>query len=150
VKSIQIIPIGFVQRESREENDKDRSFISRIIINKDLNDALDGINDFSHIYIILWMDKIKDNDYLHHPGKVKDSKPLGIFATRSPIHPNPFGLTLVKLMKREKNMLWVEGLDALDNTPILDIKPYPDWQHGMCIVVTDFKIPTWLKKEQKA
>lgn len=147
---IQINPIGFIKRQSKEENDKDRNLISKLIINKDLSDALDGIDDFSHIYVIFWMDKVKDTSYLHHPGKTHDSKPVGIFATRAPIHPNPIGLTLVKLIKREENILWVEGIDAYDNTPILDIKPYPDWEHGVCIVVTDFKIPNWLNTKENS
>ncbi len=147
MKSIQINPIGLVERKSREENDKNRSLTSKLIIKKELTNALDGIEDFSHIYIIFWMDKVKDTSYLHHPSKTKGSKPVGIFATRAPIHPNPIGLTLVKLIKREENILWVEGLDAFDDTPVLDIKPYPDWEHGICIIVNDYKIPNWLKKE---
>ena len=143
---IRIKPIGLIKRQSKEEIDKDRSLISKLIINKELTDALDGLDDFSHIYVIFWMDKIKETNYLHHPGKINDSKPVGIFATRAPIHPNPIGLTLVKLIKREENILWVKGIDALDETPILDIKPYPDWEQGKTIIVTDFKIPNWLKK----
>lgn len=67
-----------------------------------------------------------------------------ILAARSPIHPNPIGLTLVDLVKREGHVLWVRGLDAYDGTPVLDIKPYPDWEHGRLLVVTDFRIPEWL------
>ena len=143
---IQIKPIGYVKRKSREENEKNRTIVSSIIINKELTDALDGIDDFSHIYIIFWIDKVKDTSFLHHPSKTVNSKPLGIFATRAPIHPNPFGLTIVKLIERVENILWVEGLDAYDDTPVLDIKPYPDWEHGTCIVVSDYNIPNWLKK----
>jgi tRNA-Thr(GGU) m(6)t(6)A37 methyltransferase TsaA len=145
---IQIKPIGFVKRKFPDENDKIRSLISKIIINEQLTKALDGIEDFSHIYVIFWMDKIKDTEYLHHPGKTQDAKPVGIFATRAPIHTNPIGLTIVELLKREDNVLWVKGIDALDNTPVLDIKPYPDWENGICIVVDDFRIPKWLKRNQ--
>ncbi|MEE9378300.1 MAG: tRNA (N6-threonylcarbamoyladenosine(37)-N6)-methyltransferase TrmO [Candidatus Lokiarchaeia archaeon] len=147
MNTIQINPIGYIERKSILENNKDRSLISKIIINESLTKALDGINDFSHIYIIFWIEKITDTSYLHHPGKTKDSKPVGIFATRAPIHPNPIGLTLVELIKHEANVLWVRGLDAYDGTPVLDIKPYPDWDHGKCIVVDDFRVPKWLKKK---
>ncbi|MFW9830136.1 MAG: tRNA (N6-threonylcarbamoyladenosine(37)-N6)-methyltransferase TrmO [Candidatus Thorarchaeota archaeon] len=143
---IQIEPIGYVERESPDEYNKDRSLISKIIIKKSISKALDGIEDFSHIYIIFWMDKIKDSGYLHHPGKTQGSKPLGLFATRAPIHLNPIGLTLVELMKRKENVLSVKGLDAYDNTPVLDIKPYPDWEYGKCIIIDDFRVPKWLKK----
>ncbi|UCC19292.1 MAG: tRNA (N6-threonylcarbamoyladenosine(37)-N6)-methyltransferase TrmO [Promethearchaeota archaeon] len=148
MKEFQIKPIGYVERRSVDEDDKDRSLISKIVIHESLTKALEGIEDFSHIYIIFWMDKIKDTSYLHHPGKKLDSKPVGIFATRAPIHPNPIGLTLVELIKRKKNVLWVKGLDAYDTTPVLDIKPYPDWERGICITINDFRIPKWLKKNQ--
>jgi len=143
---IQIKPIGFTERNSIDEDDKDRSLISKIVIDKELTKALDGIEDFSHIYIIFWMHQVKDTEYLHHPGKKHESKPVGIFATRAPIHPNPIGLTLVELITREANVLWVKGLDTFDGTPVLDIKPYPDWEHGICVVVEDYRIPKWLNK----
>lgn len=146
MNDIQIKAIGTVERISANEKNKDRRLISKIIINKELTKALDGIEDFSHIYVIFWMHQVKETKYLHHPSKLKELKPIGIFATRAPIHPNPIGLTLVELLKREVNVLSVRGLDAYDGTPVLDIKPYPDWEHGMCIVVDDFKIPKWLKK----
>jgi tRNA (Thr-GGU) A37 N-methylase len=52
---------------------------------------------------------------------------------------------LVELVKRRENVLWVRGLDAYEGTPVLDIKPYPDWEHEL-IVVTDFTVPEWLKR----
>ena len=146
MSKIQINPIGFVERQSPDENDKDRNLISKIIINKNLANALDGIEDFSHIYIIFWMDRVKPTGYLHFPSKNQDATPLGIFATRAPIHPNPIGLTLVELIKHEGNILWVRGLDALDNTPVLDIKPYPDWEHGVCLTIDEFQVPNWINK----
>jgi tRNA (Thr-GGU) A37 N-methylase len=74
---------------------------------------------------------------------------VGIFATRAPIRPNPVGLTLVKLVKRAENTLYVRQLDALDNTPVLVIKPYPDWEQGQFTVITDFKTPSWLAERTK-
>lgn len=68
---------------------------------------------------------------------------MGILAARSPIHPNPIGLTLVELVKKEENVLLVRGLDAYDGTPVLDIKPYPDWEQEL-LVVTEFRVPEWL------
>ena len=147
MSKIQINPIGFVERQTSDENSKDRNLISKIIINESLTDALDGIEDFSHIFIIFWMDRVKDTSHLHLPRRKEDTTPLGIFATRAPIHPNPIGLTLVELLERKINIIWVKGLDALDGTPVLDIKPYPDWEHGVCIKVDNFRIPRWLKKK---
>ena len=140
---IEMNPIGFVSRTSPTENERDRSFIARIILEEHLGPALDGIEEWSHIYVIFWLDKaissVESGFYRHSSG-------IGIFAARSPIHPNPIGLTLVELIKRDGNVLWVRGLDALHGTPVIDIKPYPDWERGKLIVVTDYKIPGWLKK----
>ena len=60
--------------------------------------------------------------------------------------PNPIGQTVVELVKRDKNTLWVRGLDALDDTPVLDVKPYPDWAYGRFKIVLDFKVPNWLRE----
>jgi len=98
--------------------------------------------------VLCWFDGV-DNDQrsvVHHPGKVDaaDETPLGIFATRAPIRPNPISLTLVE---REGNVLRVRGLDALDGTPVLDIKPYPDWENGRLVIPESYRIPAWLQQQ---
>jgi tRNA-Thr(GGU) m(6)t(6)A37 methyltransferase TsaA len=140
-KPIEMRAIGFVSRTSPEENERDRSLVSRIVFDEDLAPALDGIEEWSHIYVIFWLDKVvrAAEPALYHQGSR-----VGIFAARSPIHPNPVGLTLVELVRREGNVLWVRGLDAYEGTPVVDVKPYPDWEQGHCIVVTDFRVPGWL------
>jgi len=144
LKKIEISPIGFVKRTSSVEDVKDRSLVSKIVFRKDLAEALDGVEEFSHFFVIFWMHQIFDNEKVKvHPSGV------GIFATRAPVRPNPIGLTLVELVRREKSVLWVKGLDASDGTPVLDIKPYPDWERGRLIVVTDFRVPKWLEKINK-
>jgi tRNA-Thr(GGU) m(6)t(6)A37 methyltransferase TsaA len=144
---IELNPIGFVHRISADENTRDRSLISEVVLNNNLTKALDGIDERSHIYIIYWLNKVAPNEepFLHFPSTEPESPPLGILATRAPIRPNPIGLTLVELIKREKNVIYVRGLDAYDGTPVLDIKPYPDWERGRLIVVTDFRVPVWLR-----
>jgi tRNA-Thr(GGU) m(6)t(6)A37 methyltransferase TsaA len=143
VKRIEMRPVGFVSRTLANEDDRDRSLVAKVVLEEDLAPALDGIEEWSHVYVIFWLDRVaRDGEpVLHHP-----SDRVGVFAARSPIHPNPIGLTLVELVKREENVLWVRGLDAYDGTPVLDIKPYPDWEQGRCIVVTDFKVPGWLTR----
>ena len=146
-KDIHIRPIGYVERLSSEENDKNRSLVSKIIVEKEFAKGLDSIEEWSHVYVIFWMHKISAEDkILIHPGGGRN---VGIFATRAPVRPNPIGLTLVELVKRRENTLWVRGLDAFHGTPVLDIKPYPDWERGRLIVVTDFKVPMWLAKITK-
>ena len=143
---IELNPIGFVRRSSADGEVKDRRLVSEVVLNNNLTKALDGIDEWSHIYIIYWLNKVVPNEepILHFPSAEPESPPLGILATRAPIRPNPIGLTLVELIKREKNVIHVRGLDAYDGTPVLDIKPYPDWEHGRFIVVTDFRVPEWL------
>jgi tRNA-Thr(GGU) m(6)t(6)A37 methyltransferase TsaA len=138
---IELRPIGFVSRIAQGENDRDRSLVAKVVIDKALVPALDGIEEWSHIYVIFFLDRVRqlDKPLFHH------NSGTGIFAARSPIHPNPIGLTLVELIKREENTLWVRGLDAFDGTPVLDLKPYPDWE-GELLVVTDFRVPDWLTR----
>jgi tRNA-Thr(GGU) m(6)t(6)A37 methyltransferase TsaA len=134
--SIEIVPIGFVSKTS--DNDKDKS-ISKIVVKKEFAKALDGIEDFSHIHIIYWLHNVTSKRPLT---LTFENIPVGVFATRTPVHPNPLGLTLVELKTRKENVLWVKGLDADDGTPVLDIKPYPDWARKLT-VVTDFRVPQW-------
>jgi tRNA-Thr(GGU) m(6)t(6)A37 methyltransferase TsaA len=142
-RPIEMRAIGFVSRDSPFEDERDRQLVSRIIVDEDVEPALEGIAAWSHVYVIFWMGKAGQEDEvgLHHV-----RKGLGELATRSPIHPNPIGLTLVELVKREGRVLWVRGLDAYDGTPLLDIKPYPDWESGRTQVVTDFNVPAWLEE----
>jgi tRNA-Thr(GGU) m(6)t(6)A37 methyltransferase TsaA len=84
--------------------------------------GLTGIEGFSHLYVLWVFDRAGDFQLIGTPPT--DNRPHGVFATRSPRRPNPIGLTVVELLHREQSMLRVRGLDMLDKTPILDIKPY--------------------------
>ena len=145
---IEMSPIGFVRRTSPDEDVRDKTLFSEIVLVQDLARALDGIEGWSHIYVIYWLNRVPrpEEPIVHFPSRRKASPPLGILATRAPIHPNPIGLTLVELIRREENVLVVRGLDAYDGTPVLDIKPYPDWEQGQFIVVTDFRAPEWVRR----
>jgi len=146
-QKIEVNPIGFVKRSSSNENERDRSLVSRIVLENEFAKGLDGIEEWSHVYVIFWMHEISGKDkVLVHPGGGRN---VGIFATRTPIRPNPIGLTLVELVKHEENVLLVRGLDALNDTPVLDIKPYPDWENGKLLVVNNFRMPKWLAKITK-
>jgi tRNA-Thr(GGU) m(6)t(6)A37 methyltransferase TsaA len=140
-KMIEMKPIGFVSRTSTNENDRDKSLVAKVVFDEDLAPALDGIDEWSHIYVIFWLDKV---EHAAEPELRHQGSNVGVLAARSPIHPNPLGLTLVELINREGNVLWVRGLDAYDGTPVVDVKPYPDWEQGNFIVVTDFRVPGWL------
>lgn len=88
-------------------------------------DALNGIEDFSHLEIIFYFDKADKSKavYKYHPRGNKNWPEVGIFAQRKKDRPNSIGLTIAELIKREGNKIWVKNLDAIDGTPILDIKP---------------------------
>lgn len=144
LKKIEIRPIGFVRRTSFNEDVRDKSLVSKIVLRKDLSKALDGIEDFSRLFVIFWMHKLNtENIALQvHPSGRAELPLVGILATRGPLHPNPIGLTVAELEKREENVLWVRGLDAFDGTPVLDIKPYGcPWD-----VVVNFRAPKWFTK----
>ncbi|MFX0134912.1 MAG: tRNA (N6-threonylcarbamoyladenosine(37)-N6)-methyltransferase TrmO, partial [Candidatus Hodarchaeota archaeon] len=81
------------------------------------------IESFSHIILIYYFHKHKPNMPLIHPTRWGPEL-RGVFATRSPFHPNPIGLTVVELIEKDKNILKIRGCDAIDGTPLIDIKPY--------------------------
>lgn len=89
---------------------------------RDFEEGLLDIEGFSHLFV-LWVFDRSDRVELSGAPPT-DSRPHGVFATRSPYRPNPIGLTVVELLGREGNRLLVRGVDMLDRTPILDIKPY--------------------------
>ena len=84
--------------------------------------GLADIEGFSHLFVLWVFDRATDFDLLAHPPC--DDRSHGVFATRSPRRPNPIGLTVVELLGREGARLQVRGVDMLDNTPVLDLKPY--------------------------
>jgi tRNA-Thr(GGU) m(6)t(6)A37 methyltransferase TsaA len=85
-------------------------------------EGLLDIEGFSHLFVIWVFDRSEHFALVGTPPS--DDRPHGVFATRSPYRPNPIGLTVVELLRRDGNRLHVRGIDMLDGTPILDIKPY--------------------------
>ncbi|MGQ9551946.1 MAG: tRNA (N6-threonylcarbamoyladenosine(37)-N6)-methyltransferase TrmO [Candidatus Bathycorpusculaceae bacterium] len=141
MEKVELYPIGFVKTKSVGEEVKDRRNIAEIILREELADALDGIEEFSHLFIIFWMHKISSEERKKikvRPRGREEPPLLGVFATRSPNRPNPIGLTLVELLRMKGNVLTVRGLDAYDGTPILDIKPFDRWD-----MTQDARIPKW-------
>jgi len=88
----------------------------------DLEDGLADIEGFSHLFLVWVFHRAEGFDLRVTPPS--DDRPHGVFATRSPRRPNPLGLTVVELLGREGRVLRVRGVDMLDGTPVLDIKPY--------------------------
>ncbi|TET51386.1 MAG: tRNA (N6-threonylcarbamoyladenosine(37)-N6)-methyltransferase TrmO [Dehalococcoidia bacterium] len=96
--------------------------ISQIEVFKEFEEGLQDIEGFSHIIVIYWFHKSQGYQLLVRTPH--DDSLHGLFATRSPHRPCPLGLSVVELVAREKNILKVKGLEAVDGTPLLDIKPY--------------------------
>jgi len=84
--------------------------------------GLMDIEGFSHLFVLWTFDRSEGFELTGTPPS--DNRPHGVFATRSPFRPNPIGLTVVELLRRDGNQLHVRGVDMLESTPILDIKPY--------------------------
>src|SRR5208283_2385578 len=104
-----------------------KNIVSEVILEKRFTRALLGIEKYSHIYIIYFMHGIESVERLElrrHPRHRKDLAKVGVLSIREPVGPNPIGLTIVELLGRKGNVLKVKGLDALNESPVLDIKPY--------------------------
>ena len=137
-------PIGRVKTEAVGDEVKDKSIISQIIIRDELVEALVGVDGFSHLFVLFWLNQISSKKRMTlkvHPRGRVDLPLLGVFATRTNLRPNPIGLTLVELLKVEDNTLTVRGLDAFDGTPVLDIKPFDSWDNAEKARVPDW----WIK-----
>ena len=95
----------------------------QVMLLPDYEGGLDGLEDFSHVILLYFFHNAEPGyDLVVTP--YLDSEPHGLFATRYPRRPNPIGLSVVRLVRREGHVLHVDGIDVLDGTPLLDIKPY--------------------------
>ena len=95
----------------------------RLEIRPEFADGLMDIEGFSHLYVLWEFDRADGFDLIANP-PTDERRPHGVFSTRSPRRPNPIALTVVELLRRDGPILHVRGVDMLDHTPILDLKPY--------------------------
>ena len=125
--NIVLQPLAFVMNSRTDQSDDFwGSIISEIELAEGVPaDAFNGIEEFSHLEIIFYFDKADKAKavYRYHPRGNKNWPEVGIFAQRKKDRPNSLGLTVAELVKRDGNKIWVKYLDAIDGTPILDIKP---------------------------
>ncbi len=121
-------PIGFVSTPYRETSAIPKGLGTKheaegvLKILPEFEPGLLDIEGFSHLFVIWAFDRSQGFDLVGQPPA--DNRPHGVFATRSPRRPNPIAITVVELLRREGALLYVRGVDMLDGTPILDIKPY--------------------------
>jgi len=146
MKQIVLKPIGIVSNEVKEPKRGGwEEVTSEIVIDEEWEEHLEGLEEFSHIIVVFWMHKspigTRPPGKIHPRGRA-DLPLVGLFATRAPYRPNPIGVSVVKLLHRHDNVLTVQGLDAIDGTPVLDIKSY------MTPVdkPEDIRMPDWVSK----
>lgn len=119
--------------------------LSEIIITHGQTEILDEVEKYSHIIVLYWAHKVPANSRSLtkiHPMGRKDIPLKGIFATCSPARPNPILITVARLCEVKDNVLTVAGLDAIDGSPVLDIKPYVGEQFPH----EDVVIADWMKQ----
>ena len=135
--------VGKVRSSIREPELRDwDDVVSEIRVNRKWVRALKGLEDFSHIIVLFYLSRSKGISIRVHPKGRKDLPLVGMFATRSPHRPNPIAMTICRLLKRRGSRLTVKGLDAINGTPVIDIKPYiPDND-----LVKRARVPSWIKK----
>jgi len=140
-------PVGFVKTVAVGKEVRDKNVVSQIVFREELTEALEGVEEFSHLFVLFWLHEMSDEDrrvMKVRPRGRSDMPLLGIFATRTPHRPNPIGITRVKLLNVEGNVVTVQGLDAFDGTPVLDIKPFDSWD-----TTDDVRVPEWWMKLEK-
>ena len=140
---ITLKPIGMAKNKQSDHFGGWDKVVTDLIIDKKYLEALIGLKDYSNIVVIYWLSEVKTCELRHVPqGKIGKVPEVGIFACRCAQRPNPIGIATVKLMNIKGNTVTVKGLDAIDNTPILDIKPYtPQYD-----LVKNAEIPAWVNK----
>lgn len=138
--------IGYVQRPGEQDLDREAFYDpwaeTALEVLPRWVDALDGLEDYSHLVVIFWLDQARRARKAgrRHPEGREDLPEVGLFATRTPQRPNPIGISMPRLLRREGATLWVSGIDAWPGTPILDIKGYAprdDLRPGA-------SVPAWL------
>jgi tRNA-Thr(GGU) m(6)t(6)A37 methyltransferase TsaA len=133
-ESFQVVPIGVVENVNE---------LARVRIFPEFCDGLYRLNEFSHVIILYWFhkrDSEKERSVLRvMPKRHLARQEVGVFASRSPSRPNPVGLCVVRLVKIDGCVLVVDGLDAFEGSPVVDVKPYLP----RADFVSDVKVPEW-------
>jgi len=144
---IVLHPIGTVRNGRTETGDQDWGRIeSAIEVLPEFARALEGLEQWSHVLVVFFMDRdggaAPPDDWRRRPREREDMPLLGVFAQRGRMRPNTIGVTAVPLVRLEPGRLVVRALDAVDGTPVLDLKPYaPAFDR-----VDGARVPAWFEK----
>ncbi len=140
---IEMTPIGIVHNDVHQAVDTNWGKVtSSIHLDAELTAGLQGLEDWSHVIVLFLMHEgeyIADEHIVSRPAKRDDMPVVGVFAQRSRNRPNRIGISAVRVLGIEGNILRVKGLDAIDGTPVLDIKPYAPVYDG----ANDPLVPEW-------
>jgi len=141
---ITLKPIGRVRNSIRTKKREGwETVVSRIELCPKYAKALEGIEEYSHLMILFWLSRVpsaaRGKILKIHPRSRPDLPLVGLFATRTQYRPNPIGLTQVQLLGSKSNILTVKGLDALNGTPVIDIKPISPKTD----IKARFRVPGW-------
>lgn len=122
---VTFLPIGYVENEFDEPvpSEQIEAVESRIVLDPDLVEGLDDLKPGQQIMVIFHFHLSQDFDLLQHPRGDRERPKRGVFTLRSPHRPNPVGVTIVDLVAIDGSVLRVQGLDAINGTPVLDLKP---------------------------
>ena len=117
-----------------------RDIIADIVVQEELAAALTGIEEWSHLIVLFWMDQLAGSRprLTAHPRGRDDLPEVGVLSMRGRDRPNRIGLAVVELLRRRRNILTVRALDAYDGSPVLDIKPFDRYD-----AVTELRAPEW-------
>ncbi len=139
-RTLALKPIGVVRSDVKESvHGGWADVVSKLEIGDEFAGGLTGLEDYSHVTVVYWMDQVDSCTITHVPQGRTDVPEVGIFACRCPTRPNPIAISTAELVKIDGRVLTVRGLDALDGTPVIDVKPYtpqydlrekaktPDW-----------------------
>jgi tRNA (adenine37-N6)-methyltransferase len=142
-------PIGVVQSPVKEPVDENWGAVtSRILLEPEYGPGLFGLGDFSHVTVVTYLHKASFDPARHlqrRPRGLEHMPKVGIFSQRAKDRPNPLGVTAVKLLAVGENQITVQGLDAIDGTPVIDIKPYyPQYDR-----VDTASVPAWVDELMK-
>lgn len=145
MQDIIMQPIGYVKNNVQDK--KDESWgeeVSTIILNEEFHTGLKGLEDFSHAIIVYYLNQAKfqrDKHLQRRPQNREEMPLVGIFSQRGKDRPNRIGITAVQIISVDDNSLVIKGLDAIDDTPVLDIKPYfPVYDRK------DASVPAWVDR----
>jgi tRNA-Thr(GGU) m(6)t(6)A37 methyltransferase TsaA len=141
---VNVVPIGHVASPVAAQSDRDwGSVVSRVVVDPPYAAGLRGLEEFSHLLVVTWLHEAAfdaAHDLVRRPRGLASMPATGIFAQRAKDRPNPIGITAVRIRALGPGWVEVSGLDAIDGTPVLDLKPYvPQYDR-----VSDARVPAWM------